>query len=1734
MPTFRLLTPAGSVPLAGRELLVGSSPDCQVRAEGPDVASHHARIVIRENSPPLVEPVSPECRVLVDGKPVAGSTELRPGSTLRVGTTDIYVELGTMGKAAPVKKKKKPLWRRLLRLALYGVGALVLLLILAAVLTPVILNEARVKQTIKEELEKQLHRDVTIGGVELKLLRGLKITDLAVANKEGFTADRNFLTVKEADIRVDVLELLKSRLSHLDCSVTLEEPAVFLEREEKHGATNVDDLLAPEEPKDKKSRKKKGSKEGGEDSDSGPLGPVERLDVTLRVKGGSLGYDDRRARTLTRVENLGLKARVNDFDLPGLKGKLQYELSLAARSGGEPGKVTASGKADVSLDPRAEENALGLGVRVSGELLTLSVENLDASALARHLALPEPAKSVSLDLTIAATSADKLTVSGTLDVPQLDAVALRLHQKPVPDLGAKLTLSGSVDLASGNAALKLDGLSPLWEKLSAHLSVTELAALALASGELAEAATAGKITAGLELRADVETLTGGKVARLLEADAPVKGKALLSVQAKGTAGELPVKITAGLSKLLVPAKYTDGVQLPEEDITLTADCSLSLDTHTLALSESKLEAKITSAAIRGKVTDAVFRPAAGGKPAEAGGKLELAANFKQLADRYGKVLVGLPTRNEVLIVSAQASSAEGRPIQLSARIESRRGSGSADPLVLDLAAEAVQGSDSARPGHVRPVWNLEKLKITAQSPETWRLDAALSGSVRDFTAEVPSAELTVDLHADLERLWGRLAPFVRDRKALEGLAAMKFAGKLSVKGGRFTSSPEGVSSALNLDVTGLRVSGPDIAEEISDARLGLVVNADLKLDESRLIARALKLESSFCSLSLSGEVTDWGRLLGTYKLDLNVPDARKTTSLLAGMGFFPKDLKPRGSVVIAASADTAKGTVKIERCMLDTDLAQAKIRGDLQGMVARLEEFPGPDGNARLLVFSLKDASGSLAVEECSADVAVIGKLRKMVSAIPEDLKGAGPVKLSARLEGTPEKEFSVDLAFDATDARVAFGDLVNKPARTPAKLSLTGSWDPNTREKSLKMSTLSAQLGPLGLKGSGTADLVLTEKTAAPPAGGAPTAGSSIKVGRVAVKISIPEFEPEKVRALVPALGEFRFGGKLEIGELAASGDLEEFLGSGKDLFGGRLAGVTLAGRADLRDLTLEYSGLPKMSARCAGAVKLDTGAVTLENLALTLADKVSRHETRLVVTSGKITSAAKGAPLLSDLRRLSGELAVVSPEVKVEEVLAAIETPPAPAAPGGKPGPGKPPDAGKPKPSKPEEPTKPGAYDFLKGHRFTGSVRIDRVSYDRYTLTELAGDMALKENVFRLTRFAAKAYGGAAEGTAAVDLNPAKIAHSGKLTVRDVQANDVAAQVLEYRDVFHGKVGGELAWSGSGFEPGKAEDWKGSGQLTVAEGRAKNVERLPLYENGLRKLAEGLIRLGLRDAGELIKSVEGKDYTIDPAAIKVELVSENGQPFLRFTNVRTSLISKDPLAVGFTGGFALLAGEGGDRALSAQTRFQVLRIPNLWLDKLHVDSIVKLVPDQLRRYLPEADVIRITRDAIHGTTEKRDFYVTFGGSLAKPRPSALHGVGDLSKQIIKDLVALGTKNLLSGRKNEPRPEPPDQPKPEPGEEPGPVVATGKIQITKWDVGGNFLKPDLKVKAKVTGAGAAKLKLYGVMADGSVRELKSRDCADGDEVKLESSFTRVLTKQFELRLYDAGGKVMARERRKP
>ena len=67
--------------------------------------------------------------------------------------------------------------------------------------------------------------------------------------------------------------------------------------------------------------------------------------------------------------------------------------------------------------------------------------------------------------------------------------------------------------------------------------------------------------------------------------------------------------------------------------------------------------------------------------------------------------------------------------------------------------------------------------------------------------------------------------------------------------------------------------------------------------------------------------------------------------------------------------------------------------------------------------------------------------------------------------------------------------------------------------------------------------------------------------------------------------------------------------------------------------------SPIASMSARSTGAVTLDTRELLIQDLTVGLSNKASKHETRVVINKGKVTSAKPDASLLADLYKLAGD---------------------------------------------------------------------------------------------------------------------------------------------------------------------------------------------------------------------------------------------------------------------------------------------------------------------------------------------------------------------------------------------------------------------------------------------------------------------------------------------------------------
>jgi hypothetical protein len=99
--------------------------------------------------------------------------------------------------------------------------------------------------------------------------------------------------------------------------------------------------------------------------------------------------------------------------------------------------------------------------------------------------------------------------------------------------------------------------------------------------------------------------------------------------------------------------------------------------------------------------------------------------------------------------------------------------------------------------------------------------------------------------------------------------------------------------------------------------------------------------------------------------------------------------------------------------------------------------------------------------------------------------------------------------------------------------------------------------------------------------------------------------------------------------------------------------------------------------------------------------------------------------------------------------------------------------------------------------------------------------------------------------------------------------------------------------------------------------------------------------------------------------------------------------------------------------------------------------------------------------------------------------------------------------------------------------EPPGPEKAEGRITVQAFHADSNSLSAArVKVKAQGFGTGVKRLKLFAVSVDGKLRELESAPCTDGATVEFNAIYNNLETKSFELRLYDAQDKVIARLQR--
>ncbi len=236
--------------------------------------------------------------------------------------------------------------------ALKIIGIIVVVILLAVIALPFLINVNSFRPKLETELSTALGRQVKVGNLSLSILSGsVSAEDLSISDDPGFSKDP-FIRAKSLKVGVEVMPLIFSKTLHVT-DITLDRPEISLLRDAS-GKWNFSSLGNSSEAAKKPA--------ATESSSSTPNLSVSKLDV----KDGRLSVNRANSSIKPHVyDNVDISVR--DFSLTS-----QFPFTITANlpAGGSAkldGKAGPINSTDVSASPlEAQVNIKGLDLTASG------------------------------------------------------------------------------------------------------------------------------------------------------------------------------------------------------------------------------------------------------------------------------------------------------------------------------------------------------------------------------------------------------------------------------------------------------------------------------------------------------------------------------------------------------------------------------------------------------------------------------------------------------------------------------------------------------------------------------------------------------------------------------------------------------------------------------------------------------------------------------------------------------------------------------------------------------------------------------------------------------------------------------------------------------------------------------------------------------------------------------------------------------------------------------------------------------------------------------------------------------------------------------------------------------------------------------------------------------------------------------------------------------------------------
>ncbi|OUR89529.1 AsmA family protein, partial [Cycloclasticus sp. 44_32_T64] len=168
------------------------------------------------------------------------------------------------------------------------IAGLVLLIIVAAVVAPMVIDPNDYREEIQAVVKDKTGRDLTIkGDLSLSIFPwvGVGINDVSLSNATGFSA-QYFAEIKQANVKVKLLPLLSQQVEV--STVVLKGMSLNLAKN-KAGVTNWDDLAQPSADKTKATTTASDEKSSAAGLGALAIGGLQIVDANITWNDASKG-----------------------------------------------------------------------------------------------------------------------------------------------------------------------------------------------------------------------------------------------------------------------------------------------------------------------------------------------------------------------------------------------------------------------------------------------------------------------------------------------------------------------------------------------------------------------------------------------------------------------------------------------------------------------------------------------------------------------------------------------------------------------------------------------------------------------------------------------------------------------------------------------------------------------------------------------------------------------------------------------------------------------------------------------------------------------------------------------------------------------------------------------------------------------------------------------------------------------------------------------------------------------------------------------------------------------------------------------------------------------------------------------------------------------------------------------------------------------------------------------------